>query len=88
MAGVTSTNWQASWNRLRSPTDRPLATGQPLVADGTAGLQILDVSDPSAVTPLGASAMQLYALFNAAGEADTDFSGIINFLRGQAGGQK
>lgn len=36
-----------------------------------------------AVTPLGASAMQLYALFNAAGEEATDFSGIINFLRGQ-----
>lgn len=36
-----------------------------------------------AVTPLGASAMQLYALFNAAGEEGTDFSGIINFLRGQ-----
>ncbi|WP_136656443.1 3-hydroxyisobutyrate dehydrogenase [Nitratireductor sp. XY-223] len=34
-------------------------------------------------TPLGASAMQLYALFNAAGEGGTDFSGIINFLRGQ-----
>lgn len=36
-----------------------------------------------AVTPLGASATQLYALFNAAGEEGTDFSGIINFLRGQ-----
>ncbi len=36
-----------------------------------------------AVTPLGASAMQLYALFNAAGGEATDFSGIINFLRGQ-----
>lgn len=36
-----------------------------------------------AVTPLGASATQLYALFNAAGEEATDFSGIINFLRGQ-----
>ncbi|MDA4844684.1 3-hydroxyisobutyrate dehydrogenase [Hoeflea poritis] len=36
-----------------------------------------------AVTPLGASAAQLYALFNAAGEGGTDFSGIINFLRGQ-----
>ncbi|WP_419911256.1 3-hydroxyisobutyrate dehydrogenase [Hoeflea sp.] len=35
-----------------------------------------------AVTPLGASATQLYALFNAAGEGGTDFSGIINFLRG------
>ena len=41
-----------------------------------------------AVTPLGASAMQLYALFNAAGEAGTDFSGIINFLRGQVAEQK
>ncbi len=36
-----------------------------------------------ASTPLGASAMQLYSLFNAAGEAGTDFSGIINFLRGK-----
>lgn len=36
-----------------------------------------------ASTPLGASAMQLYSLFNAAGEAETDFSGIINFLRGK-----
>ena len=36
-----------------------------------------------AVTPLGASAAQLYGLYNAAGAADTDFSGIINFLRGK-----
>ena len=35
-----------------------------------------------AVTPLGAQAAQLYALFNAAGHADEDFSGVINFLRG------
>jgi 3-hydroxyisobutyrate dehydrogenase len=35
-----------------------------------------------ATTPLGAEAAQLYALFNAAGHADDDFSGIINFLRG------
>ncbi|MFA6035146.1 MAG: 3-hydroxyisobutyrate dehydrogenase [Myxococcota bacterium] len=35
-----------------------------------------------AVTPLGAEAAQLYALFNAQGHADADFSGIINFLRG------
>ncbi len=35
-----------------------------------------------AVTPLGAEATQLYALFNALGHQDTDFSGIINFLRG------
>lgn len=35
-----------------------------------------------AVTPLGAEAAQLYALFNGQGGGDTDFSGIINFLRG------
>ncbi|MBZ9676084.1 3-hydroxyisobutyrate dehydrogenase [Mesorhizobium sp. ES1-1] len=35
-----------------------------------------------AVTPLGSEAAQLYALFNAQGHADADFSGIINFLRG------
>jgi 3-hydroxyisobutyrate dehydrogenase len=34
-------------------------------------------------TPLGAEAAQLYALFNAQGGADTDFSGIIEFLRGE-----
>jgi 3-hydroxyisobutyrate dehydrogenase len=33
--------------------------------------------------PLGAHAAQLYALYNAAGHAGQDFSGIINFLRGQ-----
>src|SRR6202034_4513435 len=36
-----------------------------------------------AATPLGAEAAQLYALFNAAGHAGDDFSGIINFLRGE-----
>jgi 3-hydroxyisobutyrate dehydrogenase len=36
-----------------------------------------------AVTPLGAEAAQLYALFNAQGGAGADFSGIINFLRGK-----
>ena len=35
-----------------------------------------------AVTPLGAEATQLYALFNALGDGGDDFSGIINFLRG------
>jgi 3-hydroxyisobutyrate dehydrogenase len=35
-----------------------------------------------ATTPLGAEAAQLYALFNAAGHAGEDFSGIIRFLRG------
>ncbi|WP_187971368.1 3-hydroxyisobutyrate dehydrogenase [Aquibium microcysteis] len=37
-----------------------------------------------AVTPIGAEAAQLYALFNAQGGADADFSGIIEFLRGRA----
>jgi 3-hydroxyisobutyrate dehydrogenase len=36
-----------------------------------------------ASTPLGAEATQLYALFNALGHADRDFSGIIEFLRGK-----
>ena len=35
-----------------------------------------------AVTPLGAEAAQLYALFAATGHGGTDFSGIIRFLRG------
>ncbi|HEX2555204.1 MAG TPA: 3-hydroxyisobutyrate dehydrogenase [Microvirga sp.] len=38
-----------------------------------------------AATPLGAEAAQLYALFNGAGHADDDFSGIINFVRGASG---
>jgi 3-hydroxyisobutyrate dehydrogenase len=36
-----------------------------------------------ASTPLGAEAAQLYDLFNKAGHAGADFSGIINFLRGE-----
>jgi 3-hydroxyisobutyrate dehydrogenase len=36
-----------------------------------------------AVTPLGAEAAQLYALFVAAGHGGDDFSGVINFLRGE-----
>jgi 3-hydroxyisobutyrate dehydrogenase len=38
-----------------------------------------------APTPLGAEAAQLYALFNNAGHEGDDFSGIINFIRGQTG---
>jgi len=38
-----------------------------------------------AVTPLGAEATQLYALFNAQGHSGKDFSGIIEFLRGIPG---
>jgi 3-hydroxyisobutyrate dehydrogenase len=34
-----------------------------------------------APTPLGAAATQLYALFDAAGHAGRDFSGIIEWLR-------
>ncbi len=36
-----------------------------------------------AATPLGAAAAQLYALFAASGGDSRDFSGIIEFLRGQ-----
>ncbi|MBX3530842.1 MAG: 3-hydroxyisobutyrate dehydrogenase [Rhizobiaceae bacterium] len=36
-----------------------------------------------AVTPLGAEAAQLYALFAAMGHGDRDFSGIVEFLRGR-----
>jgi 3-hydroxyisobutyrate dehydrogenase len=36
-----------------------------------------------ASTPLGAEAAQLYGLFNNAGHDGDDFSGIINFIRGQ-----
>ncbi len=36
-----------------------------------------------AVTPLGAEAAQLYALFAAKGQSSTDFSGIIRMLRGE-----
>jgi len=39
-----------------------------------------------AVTPLGAEAAQLYALYVAAGHGGDDFSGVINFLRGAGGG--
>ncbi|MBZ0161154.1 MAG: 3-hydroxyisobutyrate dehydrogenase [Notoacmeibacter sp.] len=40
-------------------------------------------SSVGAATPLGAEAAQLYGLFNAMGNEGVDFSGIINFLRGQ-----
>jgi 3-hydroxyisobutyrate dehydrogenase len=38
--------------------------------------------EAASATPLGAAAAQLYALFAAKGEGTTDFSGIINMLRG------
>ncbi len=40
--------------------------------------------DSKAATPLGAQAAAIYALFEAAGHGDTDFSGIIKLLRGNA----
>jgi 3-hydroxyisobutyrate dehydrogenase len=40
-------------------------------------------SKTSTSTPLGAEAAQLFNMYNAAGLGGTDFSGIINFLRGQ-----
>jgi 3-hydroxyisobutyrate dehydrogenase len=36
----------------------------------------------AALTPLGAEAAQLYALYVASDHGGDDFSGIINFLRG------
>ncbi|HZD24833.1 MAG TPA: 3-hydroxyisobutyrate dehydrogenase, partial [Alphaproteobacteria bacterium] len=38
-----------------------------------------------AATPMGAAAEAVYALFENAGHGATDFSGIINMIRGQAG---
>ncbi len=35
-------------------------------------------------TPMGALAAQLYGLFSASGEGNTDFSGIIHMIRGKA----
>jgi 3-hydroxyisobutyrate dehydrogenase len=42
-------------------------------------------STVGAATPLGAAAAQLYALYAAAGHADSDFSGIITMLKGREG---
>ena len=42
-------------------------------------------SHAGASTPLGAAASQAYGLFVGAGQGAKDFSGIINFLRGQSG---
>ena len=38
-----------------------------------------------AATPLGAEAAALYGLFVGAGNAQTDFSGIIRMIRGERG---
>ncbi len=41
-----------------------------------------------AATPLGAEAAALYQLFDSEGEGARDFSGIINFIRGQSSRQE
>jgi 3-hydroxyisobutyrate dehydrogenase len=41
-------------------------------------------SAASATTPMGAMAMQMYALLIANGHGDEDFSGVINLIRGKA----
>jgi 3-hydroxyisobutyrate dehydrogenase len=41
-------------------------------------------ANTGAVTPIGAAATQLYALYNAWGEGSADFSGIINMIRGKS----
>jgi 3-hydroxyisobutyrate dehydrogenase len=66
-----------------SPANREYAPGF------TAAMMLKDLrlaqesaAAAGAVTPLGAEATQLYALFAAAGGGETDFSGIVRFLRG------
>jgi 3-hydroxyisobutyrate dehydrogenase len=39
-------------------------------------------SSAGASTPLGAAATQLYSMFSAQGKGGTDFSGVIELLRG------
>lgn len=41
--------------------------------------------ESGAATPMGALALQIYALFNADGHAGRDFSGIVEMLRGKSG---
>jgi Protein of unknown function (DUF3096) len=61
-----------------------------LIVSGILGLGLIHseiaqqaAANTGAATPLGATAMQLYALFNAWGEGSADFSGIINMIRGK-----
>jgi 3-hydroxyisobutyrate dehydrogenase len=57
----------------------------------TAALMLKDLklaqeaaANAGAATPLGAAAVQLYALYEASGEGGNDFSGIINMIRGKS----
>lgn len=93
---VASTSSGQSWSMTTyCPVPGPVATS-PANNDYKPGfaaaLMLKDLklaqeaaSSAGANTPLGAAAAQLYALFNAAGHAGEDFSGIVNFLRGQKG---
>ncbi|MBY0364461.1 MAG: 3-hydroxyisobutyrate dehydrogenase [Phreatobacter sp.] len=67
-----------------SPANRDYAAGF------TAAMMLKDLKlaqdaarSAGAVTPLGAEAAALYGLYAGQGEAGTDFSGIVNFLRGR-----
>ncbi len=91
---VASTSSGQCWSLTTyCPVPGPVPTS-PANKDYTpgfaAGLMLKDLrlaqeaaQSSGAATPLGAEAAQLYALFNNAGNDGKDFSGIINFLRGQ-----
>ena len=91
---VASTSSGQSWSLTTyCPVPGPVATSPANNAykpGFAASLMLKDLklgqeadSSAGATTPIGTSAAQLYALFNAAGHAGDDFSGIIRFLRGQ-----
>ena len=50
--------------------------------DGAAGL--LAMKRSGATTPMGAEAAALFRLYAGQGQAQKDFSGIFNFIRGTA----
>jgi len=91
---VASTSSGQSWSLTsycpvpgpvpNSPANRNYAPGF------TAALMLKDLrlaqeaaAAGQVATPLGAAAAQIYALYHAAGGGSVDFSGIINFLRGE-----
>jgi len=67
-----------------APSNRDYAPGF------SAGLMLKDLRiameaarAAGAATPLGAHAAQLYGMMDLAGQADRDFSGMIEFLNGK-----
>jgi 3-hydroxyisobutyrate dehydrogenase len=90
---VASTSSGQSWSLTSyCPVPGPVATS-PANRNYTPGfaaaLMLKDLrlaqeaaANAQVATPLGAAAAQIYALYAAAGEGSTDFSGIIHFLRG------